>query len=66
MSGWAPQLHCVSVARTDVSGAQPAAILLGALQQAWAKGEPLTLLPPASADAAGACIHGACDEAHRH
>jgi predicted DsbA family dithiol-disulfide isomerase len=47
-----------------VSGAQPADVLLGALERAWSESHPLTLIDPADAGdtgaEAGACADGAC------
>jgi predicted DsbA family dithiol-disulfide isomerase len=46
-----------------VSGAQPADVLLGALERAWSEGHPLTLVDgaaPGPDGDAGACSDGAC------
>lgn len=50
--------------RYGVSGAQPAPVLLGALERAWAEARPVTVLAGAGAgEAAGgdACADGSCD-----
>jgi predicted DsbA family dithiol-disulfide isomerase len=42
-----------------ISGAQPSALMLSALRQAWTDSHPLTLLVPAGADDAG-CADDSC------
>ena len=45
--------------RYGVSGAQPAEVLLGALEQAWSDGHPIRVLTPAD-DASATCDDGSC------